>query len=336
MRPIYRYLIIKLSFLLATYFVAVSIAFFLPRIAPGNPVQQIIAGMSQETISPELLNEYQKRIIEEFGLNKPLWQQYVDFLKSAFSGDPGTSITSYGQPVAKLIAWHLPWTLLLLVPATLVSWAIGNYLGARAAYKRGTLFEKATVSTGIVASQIPYYWMAMVLIYVFAIKLNWFPSGSAYDPTLSPSLSWTFIKSYLHHYVLPFLSIAIVSTGGWIIGMRVLAAMELGSTYVTFSEMLNVDNEIIFRYVLRNSLLPQVTGIAIQLGTVMAGQIITEQLFNYQGMGILLARALGSRDYPMIQGIFLILIGTLLLANFIVEFIYVLIDPRIRLGARSD
>ncbi|ASJ07078.1 ABC transporter permease [Thermococcus pacificus] len=335
MRPIYKYLLIKLSFLLATYFVAVTIAFVLPRIAPGNPVQQIVAGLSQGSLSPELLDQYQKRLVEEFGLNKPLYVQYLEFLKNAFSGDLGTSISSYRQPVTQLIAWHLPWTLLLLVPATLVAWTIGNYLGARAAYRRGTLFEKTVVSTGIILSQIPYYWMAMVLIYVFAIKLGWLPSGSAYDPTLAPSLNWEFIKSYLRHYILPFLSIALVSTGGWIIGMRVLAAMELGSTYVKFSEMLNVDGEIIFRYVLRNSLLPQVTGIAIQLGTVMAGQIITEQLFNYQGMGILLARALGSRDYPMIQGIFLILIGTLLLANFIVEFIYVLIDPRIRLGARE-
>ncbi|WP_430515162.1 ABC transporter permease [Pyrococcus woesei] len=335
MRPIYRYLLIKLSFLIATYFVAVTIAFVLPRIAPGNPVQQIIAGLSQGSLSPELLDQYQRRLVEEFGLNKPLHVQYLEFLKNAFSGDLGTSISSFRQPVTKLIAWHLPWTLLLLVPATLVAWTVGNYLGARAAYRRGTLFEKSVVSAGIVLSQIPYYWMAMVLIYVFAIKLGWFPSGSAYDPTLAPSLTWEFIKSYLHHYILPFLSIALVSTGGWIIGMRVLAAMELGSTYVKFSEMLNVDDKIIFRYVLRNSLLPQVTGIAIQLGTVMAGQIITEQLFNYQGMGILLARALGARDYPLIQGIFLILIGTLLLANFIVEFIYVLIDPRIRLGARE-
>ncbi|MCA6214815.1 ABC transporter permease [Thermococcus bergensis] len=335
MRPIYRYLLIKLSFLLATYFVAVSLAFVLPRIAPGNPVQQIIAGLSQGSLSPELLDQYQRRLVEEFGLNKPLYAQYIDFLKSAFSGDLGTSISSFRYPVTELIARHLPWTLLLLVPATLVAWTVGNYLGARAAYRRGTLFEKTTVSTGIILSQIPYYWMAMVLIYVFSIKLGLFPSGSAYDPTLVPSLDWEFIKSYLHHYILPFLSIALVSTGGWIISMRVLAAMELGSTYVKFSEILNVHDEIIFRYVLRNSLLPQVTGIAIQLGTVMAGQIITEQLFNYQGMGILLARALGARDYPLIQGIFLILIGTLLLANFIVEFIYVLIDPRIRLGARE-
>ncbi|ASI98667.1 peptide ABC transporter permease [Thermococcus celer Vu 13 = JCM 8558] len=336
MRPVYRYLLIKISFLLATYFVATSLAFLLPRIAPGNPVQQIIAQYSQGSISPELLSDYQRRLIEEFGLNKPLHVQYLEFLKNAFSGNLGYSISSFRQPVTDLIAWHLPWTLLLLVPATLVSWTIGNYLGARAAYRRGTLFEKSIVSTGIVLSQIPYYWMAMVLIYVFAIKLGWLPTGSAYDPTLTPSLSWTFLKSYLYHYILPFLSIALVSTGGWIIGMRVLAAMELGSTYVTFAERLNVNSEIIFRYVLRNSLLPQITGIAIQLGTVMAGQIITEQIFNYQGMGILLARALGSRDYPMIQGIFLILIGTLLIANFIVEFLYVLIDPRIRLGAREE
>lgn len=331
-KPIYRYVLIKTAFLFTTYLAAATIAFVLPRIAPGNPVQQIIAGLSQGTVSPDLLGQYEKQLMTEFELDKPLHVQFIHYLENALRGDLGRSISSYGEPVVNLITRHLPWTLLLLVPSTIVAWAVGNYLGARATYKKGTFFEKITVSTGILLSQIPFYWLAILLIFVFAIKLGLFPPGSAYTPTLSPELSIEFVKDVLYHYVLPFLSLTLVGIGGWIITMRVLAAMELGSTYVTFSETLNVEDRILFRYILRNSLLPQVTGLGLQLGSFMTGQIITEQLFNYQGMGILLSRALGTRDYPLIQGIFLILIGTLLLANYIVDFIYVLIDPRIRLG----
>jgi len=336
MAGFYRYLITKFLFFIVTFFVSLTLIFIIPRIAPGNPIQQIIAAYAGGGLSPELLSQYQRQLIASFDLDKPLHVQYLLYIQRLFRGDLGISISSFGEPVTNLIMRHLPWTLILLVPATIVSWIIGNIWGALAAYKRNSLFEKISLAVNISISQIPYYWLAMTLIFVFAVILELFPTGSAYDPTMSPSLSLEFIASVAHHYVLPFLSLVIPSVGGWFISMRVLASGELGSGYIRFSEALGVDEKTVFRYVLRNSMLPQVTGLSIQLGTLIGGQIITESIFNYQGMGILLARALGARDYPLIQGVFLILILSLLTANFIVDFIYVLIDPRIRLGERKE
>ncbi|ADG91383.1 ABC transporter permease [Thermosphaera aggregans] len=335
MRGFTRYLLLKTIFLLLTYFIALLITFLLPRMVPGNPVQQIIAGLSTGAISPEALSQYQRRLVEAFDLDKPWYIQFLNYISRSFRGDLGVSITSYGEPVVNLIARHLPWTLALIVPASITAWFVGNFLGGLAGYKRGSMLEKILISIGMVLSQIPYYWLAMSLIFLFAVTWKLLPPGSAYTPTLQPSLTWQFLLDYLQHYILPFLSILIPSIGGWLIGMRVLVSTELGSTYVYFSNTMGVKDGIVFKYVLRNSMLPQVTGLSIQLGFVMAGQIITEQIFNYQGMGILLARALGTRDYPLIQGIFLILIGTILLANYLVDFIYVIIDPRIRLGYKS-
>jgi len=339
---VYKFIFTKLVILIITYFIALSIAFVLPRIVPGNPVQSLIVSLASGSLSPELLSDYQRRLVEVFELNKPLHIQFINFLRKSFTGDLGVSLQSYGEPVVSLIARHLPWTILLLVPAIVTAWFIGNYLGARASYKRGSIFEKVTIGAGMVVSQIPYYWLAMTLIFALAVLprelwgVDLFPPGSAYDPVLQPSLTLEFIISYLRHYVLPFLSLLLPSLGGWIISMRVIATMELGSPYIFYSDTLGVKDKILFRYVLRNSMLPQVTALGIQLGFVLSGQIITEQIFNYQGMGILLTRALGVRDYPVIQGVFMILIATVLLANFIVDFVYVLIDPRIRLGHRRD
>jgi len=342
LKPIYKFIFTKILILFITYFIALSIAFILPRVVPGNPVQSLIVNLAAGSLSPELLDEYQQTLVRIFELNEPLHIQFINFIRRSFTGDLGVSAQAYGEPVVSLIAKHLPWTILLLVPAITIAWFIGNYLGARASYKRGSISEKVTVATGMVISQIPYYWLAMTLIFALAIlprqlwRVDLLPPGSAYDPTLEPSLTLEFITSYLRHYILPFLSILLPSLGGWIISMRVIATMELGSPYISYSDNLGVKDKILFRYVLRNSMLPQVTALGIQLGFVLTGQIITEQIFNYQGMGILLARALGVRDYPVIQGVFMILIGTVLLANFIVDFVYVLIDPRIRLGYRRD
>lgn len=336
MMSVYKYLLTKILFLVATYFVSLTIVFILPRAVPGNPVQTLIISLTAGSTSPELLDEYQRRLVQAFDLDKPLHVQFLNWIVRSFRGDLGVSAQAYGESVVSLIAKHLPWTLLLLVPANTVAWLIGNYVGAYVAYKRGSVSEKASVATGMIISQIPYYWLAMTLIYVFAVNLRILPPGSAYDPTLEPSLTPEFITSYLRHYVLPFLSIVLPSIGGWVIGMRVIASMELGSPYIQYSDSVGVKDRIIFRYVLRNSMLPQVTGLGIQMGFVLTGQIITEQLFNYQGMGILLARALGARDYPVVQGVFMILIATVLIANFIVDLVYVLIDPRIRLGYKSE
>jgi len=331
--PFARYLLMRAAFLLATYITAITIVFLLPRLIPGNPLALLLTQLYQQAqANPEAIKEVYRTLMEEFGVGKPLWEQYVDFLSRAFRGDLGTSIAFYPRKVIELIAPAIPWTVGLLVPSTITAWIIGNTLGAIAGYRRGSYFEKTVLTASLILSQTPYYWLAMLLVYIFAIKLNLFPAGGGYSYGLVPSLTPEFIADLLWHYTLPFLSIVLVAVGGWAIGMRVLVIYELGADYMVFSENLGVEERKLFRYAFRNSLLPQVTGLALSLGSVLGGQLITEIVFNYPGTGYILFRGLSTLDYPLIQGVFIILVATLFLANFIVDFIYALIDPRIRLG----
>ena len=331
--PFARYILMRASFLLATYITAITIVFLLPRLIPGNPLALLLTQLYQQAqTNPEAIKEVYKTLMQEFGIGKPLWEQYIEFLSRAFRGDLGTSIAFYPRKVIELIAPAIPWTIGLLVPSTLTAWIIGNTLGAIAGYRRGTYFEKTVLTISLILSQTPYYWLAMLLVYVFAIQLGWFPAGGGYSYGMVPSPTPEFIVDLLWHYTLPFLSIVLVAVGGWAIGMRVLVIYELGADYMVFSENLGVEEGKLFRYAFRNSLLPQVTGLALSLGGVLGGQLITEIVFNYPGTGYILFRGLSTLDYPLIQGVFIILVATLFLANFTVDFIYALIDPRIRLG----
>jgi peptide/nickel transport system permease protein len=276
-----------------------------------------------------------KTYYELFGLDKPLWMQYLIYLANAFRGELGTSYIYIGRRVIDMIMSALPWTLFLVVPSTLAAWFVGNTIGAYAGYKRGSLFEKTVLIISLILSQTPYYWLAMILLYIFAFQLKIFPPGQAYPPTMVPSFTPQFILAVLHHYALPFLSIFIAALGGWAIGMRVLTIYELGADYTMFAEALGTRERTLFRYVFRNSLLPQVTGLALQLGAAVGGALLTEIVFSYPGMGYLLNRAIVQTDYPVVQGVFVILIATLFIANFLVDFIYALIDPRIRLGGEK-
>ncbi|MCX8170993.1 MAG: ABC transporter permease [Candidatus Bathyarchaeota archaeon] len=209
---------------------------------------------------------------------------------------------------------------------------MGNLLGALAAYKRKTVTDNVLLTAFITLSQTPYYWLAMLLLYVFAVILKRFPLSGAYTPGMIPSLTFSFIIDMLYHYVLPFFSIVIGAIGGWAIGMRTMAIYELKSDYVSYVDALGLSDRKILQYVFKNSMLPQVTGLAINLGLVLGGALITELVFSYPGTGFLIFRALSTLDYPLIQGTFILLVSTLLLANFIVDLIYAFIDPRIKTG----
>ncbi|MDK6028223.1 ABC transporter permease [Ignisphaera sp. 4213-co] len=334
--PVVIFLVRRSAFLITTYFIALTIVFILPRAIPGNPLALLLTQLFQQAqTNPEAIREVYKKLMEEFGIGKPIYVQYIEFLSRAFRGDLGTSIAFYPKKVIDLIAPAIPWTLALLVPATISAWTVGNLIGAVAGYKRGSKFEKTVLISSLILSQTPYYWLAMLLMFVLAVRLNIFPYGGAYSQDLIPSFAPQFILDVLWHYVLPFLSIFLSAIGGWAIGMRVLTIYELGSDYMTYSESLGVKESIIFKYAFRNSLLPQVTGLALSLGSVLGGALITEVVFNYPGTGYILFRGLSTLDYPLIQGVFVILIATLYIANFAVDFVYALIDPRIRLAGEK-
>lgn len=332
-KPIVRFLARKLAFLLATFFVYLIVIFSLPRAIPGNPLAEMLASILQTMqATPELVREVERRLMEEFGLHRPWHEQFVDFLSRTFRGDLGTSYSLYPRKVADLIFTELPWSLGLLIPATIASWTLGNLLGAFAGFKRGSRIDNAVLPVSIVLSQTPYYWLAMILLYALSVRLKVFPIAGAYPSGMIPSLTPQFIAGYAYHYILPFLSIVLAAIGGWAIGMRVLVIYEVRSDYADFADALGVNDRKLLHYIFKNSMLPQVTGLALNLGTILGGSLITELVFNYRGTGYLIFRALTRLDYPLIQGTFVVLFSTLILANFLVDIIYAFIDPRIKTG----
>ncbi len=333
LKPFLKYVGRRFFFLILTYFVAITIIFILPRAIPGNPLSQLLSRIAvQGAANPETISNVQKSLMEEFGVGKPIIVQYLSFLGRLFRGDLGTSINFYPKKCLDVLAPFIPWTLFLLIPATLTAWIIGNTLGAVAGNKRGTWMDNLVLNTSLVISQIPYYWLGMLLIYTFSVKLGIFPTQGGYAQGLLPSFSFKFITSVLYHYVLPFLSIVIAAIGGWAIGTRLLVIYELDADYTIFAVNLGMRDRTVFKYVFRNILLPQITGLALNLGSALGGALITELIFNYPGTGYILFRALSTLDYPLIQAIFVILIVAIYFANFIVDFVYAIVDPRIRLG----
>lgn len=337
MSPIARYLIRRIGFLILTFTVFLLVIFSLPRAIPGNPLSTLLSQLFQQAqANPELIKAVYKRLMDEFGVGKPIHIQFLDFLLRTLSGDLGTSIAFYPRKVAEIVFTYLPWSLGLLIPATITSWVIGNFLGALAGYKRKSMVDNVMLPIFLTLSQTPYYWLAMILLYMLAVNMGLFPLGGAYSSGRIPSLTFDFIVDMLHHYVLPYLSILLSALGGWAIGMRSMVIYELGSDYVNYADSLGLPDRKILRYVFKNSMLPQITGLALNFGTILGGSLLTELVFNYPGTGFLLFRSITTLDYPLIQGTFLLLISTLLLANLIVDFIYAYIDPRIRTGYMGD
>ncbi len=333
MNPFVRFLARRIAFLITTFIVFLLVIFALPRAIPGNPLATLLAQIFQQfQANPDLVRTVEKKLMEEFGFGKPLHIQFYEFVGRLFRGDLGMSVAFYPRKVADLVFVYLPWSLGLLIPATLVSWVIGNLLGALAAYKRKKAVDNALLPVFLTLSQTPYYWLAMILLYIFAVSFRIFPLSGAYSTLRMPSLTLSFILDMLYHYILPFFSIVLGAIGGWAIGMRSMVIYELGADYVSYSDSLGLPDGKVLRYVFKNSMLPQVTGLALNLGTVLGGALITELVFSYPGTGYLVFRALSTLDYPMIQGTFILLISTLLLANFIVDLVYAYIDPRIRTG----
>ncbi|MBO3770009.1 MAG: ABC transporter permease [Candidatus Brockarchaeota archaeon] len=334
LNPMLIYLLRRMCFLLATFFVFTIIIFSLPRMIPGNPLAILLRDiLNRMTLQPETIKEIERKLLEQYGLDKPLHIQFTDFVSRIFKGDLGISFY-FRIPVAEVIFSRIPWTLMLLVPSTIVSWIIGNFLGAIAAYKRGKATDNILMSIFLTLSQVPYYWLAMILLFIFAVRYEIFPLGGTWDTSrfITPSLTLEFITDYLAHYILPFASIVLSAIGGWAIGMRVMAIYELGSDYVVYSDSLGLKDSKILEYVFKNSILPQITGLALNFGSVVGGQLLTELVFNYRGMGRILYDSINKLDYPLIEGIFIILISTLLIANLIVDFIYAYLDPRVRTG----
>lgn len=329
-----KYYTNKIIWYLITFVIAVGLNFVLPRLMPGDPVSAIAAravdGMTDSTAIQAVYEDY----AEKFGVNEPMITQFFVFVKNAVRGNFGVSFSQYPRTVSNIIESSVWWTVCLQLPAITLGWILGNLLGAVAAYMKG-VFDKGILPFFLFISNVPAFGMATILLYVFSLKLSWAPSSGGYGFDLIPNASWTFFKSVISHYQLPFWSIVLITVGGQAIGMRSMSIYELNADYVKYSRFLGIKDRKIVGYVFRNAMLPQITGLAMSIGTMIGGALVAEIIFSYPGLGTTLLSAVKGRDYPLISACTLIITIMVLLANLFVELIYGVIDPRIK-AAQQD
>ena len=329
-----KYYTQKIIWYLITLIFAVALNFVLPRLMPGDPVSAIAGQAAEGMTDAQAIKKVYDEYIEKFGVNQPMPVQFAKWLKGAVQGDFGVSFSQYPRTVADIIKSSVGWTLALQLPAILLGWLLGNLLGAVAAYIKG-VFDKAILPAFLFISNVPAFGMAVILLTIFGVTLGWAPTSGAYGYDLIPNMSWTFVKSVFSHYQLPFWSIVLTTIGGQAIGMRSMSIYELNADYVKYSRFLGIKDRKIVGYVFRNAMLPQITGLAMALGTMMGGALVSEIIFSYPGIGTTMMSAIKGNDYPLLSACTLIITIMVLVANLLVEIIYGVIDPRIK-AAQQD
>ena len=326
------YIIQRTLQLLLIVFIVVTINFILPRLIPGDPIEAAlatkIAVSGNVSVDVEKVAEVYRA---KFGLDQPLWKQYLNYWRDLFRFDLGVSLVYFPETVISRIRSALPWTVSLLVVSTLIAFSLGSIFGALLAWPRTPAIFHALVSPLLLLSTIPFFLLGIILLSLFAVEWRLFPPGGGFSPTLILGRNVESALDILHHSMLPALSIVLGSVGAWAIGMRAMMVSVLGEDYVTFAEAKGLHPRRIFTwYGMRNALLPQVTQLALALGAVFGGTVLVEAMFSYPGIGTLLFAAIAGKDYFVIQGIVLMLILASAGALFIIDLIYPLLDPRIR------
>ncbi len=329
-----KYFLNKLGWFAVTFVFAFLLNFILPRLMPGDPVAVIVARLAQGMSNASGVQAIYQQYSDLFGTNKPMLQQFFIYIQNVARGDFGFSFSQYPRTVADVIKTSIWWTIALQFPAIIVGWLIGNGLGALAAYIKGG-FDKVLMPISIFVSNFPAFGMAVIFMVVFGVNLKWFPTSGGYGFDLMPAFNWNFIWSVIIHYQLPFWSIVTIAIGGQAIGMRSMSIYELNADYVKYSRFMGIKDSKIVGYVFRNAMLPQVTGLALSIGTMVGGALIAEIVFSYPGLGTTLLRAVLGQDYPLISAATLIITMMTLTANFIIEILYGFIDPRIK-AVQSD
>lgn len=319
----------KIIWFIITFIAAVILNFILPRLMPSDPVAAITGKLMAGTSDAAAVQQVYERYQEEFGTNKPMYQQFFLFCKNAIRGNFGLSFSQYPRAVSDIIGSAIGWTIALQLPAILVGWLLGNILGALAAYIRKG-FDKVLLPAFLFISNVPAFGMAVILLVVFGVYLNIAPTAGGYAFDMIPHLSWDFIKSVISHYQLPFWSIVLISIGGQAVGMRSMSIYELNADYVKYSRFLGIKDRKIVGYVFRNAMLPQVTGLALSIGTMIGGALVAEIIFSYPGLGSTMYSAVTAADYPLISATTLIITIMVLIANFALDIIYGFIDPRVK------
>jgi peptide/nickel transport system permease protein len=329
-----KYFLTKLGWFLATLVCAFILNFILPRLMPGDPVAAIVSRLAQGMADATGVQAIYQQYADLFAVNRPMHEQFFIYVINVFRGDFGYSISQYPRTVADVIGAAFWWTIALQFPAIIVGWLLGNSLGALAAYLKGG-FDKLLMPVSIFISNFPAFGMAILLLVVFGVTLGWFPIAGGYAFNLIPNFSWEFIRSVIWHYQMPFWSIVLIAIGGQAIGMRSMSIYELNADYVKYSRFLGIQDSKIVGYVFRNAMLPQITGLALSVGTMMGGALIADTIFSYPGLGFTLLNGVLGQDYPLISASSLIITVMVLVANFSIEILYGIIDPRIK-AAQSE
>jgi peptide/nickel transport system permease protein len=328
-----RYVARKLGFYVVAAWAALTINFLLPQLIPGNPVEALIGRMSQSGSVPP---GEAKVLTSLLGLGTGnIFQKYWQYVDGLIHLRLGLSISKFPTPVSTEIGQSIYWTLILVGTATVISFALGIMLGALAGWKRGSRLDTIIPATTLLTA-MPYFWLALIMLYLFATNVfHVFPQGQGYDTNseLSPGWSPAFLASAIDHAILPALTIVLSSVGGWLLGMRNMMVSTLSDDYVVAAEAKGLkQSRIMIGYAARNAVLPSVSGFAISLGFVVSGAIAMEYVFSYPGIGDKLVQSVSNNDYPLMQGIFLVITFTVLGANLLVDLLHGFIDPRTRLS----
>ncbi|GAA4829137.1 ABC transporter permease [Luteimicrobium xylanilyticum] len=324
-----RFILRRLGFYLLAFWVSITLNFLLPRVMPGDPVSRMFA-RSQGQMTPEQVDQLRKL----FGLDhRPLWQQYTSYVHDMLTGHMGISISRFPSPVSEVIASQIGWTLLLGGTALVIAVVVGNLLGILAAWRRGGVLDSVLPPLLVFIGSFPYFWLAMGALYLFGVVLGWFPTGHAFSVGLTPAWTSEFVSDVATHLVLPAATIVLVSIGGWMLGMRNTMIATTSEDYIVMAEAKGLrPHRIMFRYAARNAMLPAVTSLGMSLGFIVGGAMLTEVVFAYPGVGYQLLAAVQGLDYPLMQGIFLTITAAVLLTNFLVDIVYVRLDPRVRVA----
>ena len=326
-----RHLLRRILFYLAAIWASATMNFFIPRLAPGDPVQAILGKLQKSgvAISPDTVRSLETSL----GLHAtdPLWLQYVKYLNDLLHGDFGRSFTNYPAPVTEVIGQGIMWTIGLGTVAVVIGFIVGCLIGLLTAWKRGTVVDSVLSPAITFLYAIPPFWLALLVVYYFGFTLGWFPFADGYNTYLDVGLTWDFISSVLYHGFLPALTLVLSSLAGWMLVMRNSMVGVLSDDYVLLGRAKGLkQSRILFMYAARNAILPNIANFALALGFVVSGQVLTEIVFDYPGIGFALYQGVLNRDYPLIQAAFLIIALGVLGANFLADLLYTVLDPRVR------
>jgi peptide/nickel transport system permease protein len=322
-----RFALRRTAFYIFTAWAAITINFFLPRMLKGDPITAYLA-RNQGKVSPDAIESL--RVL--FGLDnpKPIWEQYIDYWAMLLQGDLGVSLSKGLAPVSAVIADALPWTLGLVGAATIISFFVGSAIGTYIGWRRGGRAE-AVVPIATFLSTVPYFWLGLIIISVFSTTLRWFPASHAYSKGEVPNWSWEFVGDVAYHAALPAFTLVVASLGGWILGMRNMMITVLDEDYITVAQAKGLSaRRVMYGYAARNAVLPQLSSFALSLGFIVGGTLIMEMIFSYPGLGLRLFEGTLAKDYPLMQGMFLVITLSVLVANILADIVYAIMDPRSR------